>query len=322
MFAQTPACAANDMGGQSMNMKIFRLSSFLFAIAFAAAGFCFESRGFTGSAIGQNANSSTTMTENSNVGTTRRRRGRRPQPPAPPAADATAVPAAEPSAAAAPVDTTVQTDLSGTYAGTFDCADAGLTGDSTLTITGNQFTTSDGKSGRITAATTRGYTGVAMQFGEVTPAASGQPNVAPTIVSLRAKKSRDRLTLTSVEGATHVCSFTPAGSRAAKQRRMPPPAPTSAEAAKPAPVAEPVAAPATPAEPAKPAPVAEPAAAPVTPAVPAKPAPVAEPAAAPVTPAEPGAEAGPMPPAAPKQPARRGRRGTAKPKPAPATPPS
>ena len=315
-----------------MSMRIFRLSSFLFAIAFAAAAFCFESRGFAGSAIGQNANSSTTMTENSNVGTTRRRRGRRPQPPAPPAADATAVPAAEPAAAAAPVDTTVQTDLSGSYAGTFDCSDAGLTGDSTLTITGNQFTTSDGKSGRITAATTRGYTGVAMQFGELTPAMSGQPSVAPTTVSLHAKKSRDRLTLTSVPGATHVCSFTPAGSRVAKQRRMPPPAPAAAEAAKPAPMAEPVAAPATPAEPAaapvtpaepaKPAPVAEPVAAPVTPAVPAKPAPVAEPAAAPVTPAEPGAEAGPMPPAAPKQPARRGRRGTAKPKPAPATPPS
>lgn len=285
-----------------MSMKIFRLSSFLFAIAFAAAGFCFEARSFAGSAIGQNANSSTTMTENSNVGTTRRRRGRRPTTPAP-AADTTAVPATEPSAAAAPVDTTVQTDLSGTYAGTFDCSDAGLTGDTTLTITGNQFTTSDGKSGRITAATTRGYTGVAMQFGELTPAASGQPSVAPTIVSLRAKKSRDRLTLTSVPGATHVCSFTPAGSRVAKQRRKPSPAPAAAEAAKPAPMAEPVAAPATP---------AEPAAAPVTPA---------EPAAAPVTPAEPGAEAGPMPPAAPK-PARRGRRGTAKPKPAPATPPS
>jgi hypothetical protein len=276
-----------------MSMKIFRLSSFLFAIAFAAAAFCFESRSFAGNAVAQNANSSTTMTENSNVGTTRRRRGRRRTPPTPPTAD-TAVPATEPSVAAAPVDTTEQTDLSGTYAGTFDCADAGLTGDTTLTITGNQFTTSDGKSGRITAATTRGYTGVAMQFGEFTPATGTQPAVVPTIVSLRAKKSRDRLTLTSVPGATHVCSFTPAGAkRAAKSRRMPAPAAMPAEAVKPAPVAEPVAAPVTP----------------------------AEPAAAPVTPAEPGAEAGPMPPAAPK-PARRGRRGTAKPKPAPAIPPS
>ena len=298
-----------------MSMKIFRLSSFLFAIAFVVAGFCFESRSFAGSAIGQNANSSTTMTENSNAGTTtRRRRGRRRAPPAPPASDTTAVPATEPAVAVAPVATTEQTDLSGTYAGTFDCADAGLTGDTTLTITGNQFTTSDGKSGRITAATTRGYTGVAMQFGELSPATSGQPSAAPTIVSLRAKKSRDRLTLTSVEGATHVCSFTPASaSRAARARRTRPTAAAAAEPGKPAAVAEPVAAPVTPAKPAAvPVTPPEPAAAPATPA---------EPAAAPVTPAEPGAEAGPMPPAAPK-PARRGRRGTAKPKPAPATPPS
>ena len=276
-----------------MNMKIFRLSSFLLAIAFAAGAFCFESRSVSGSAMGQNANSSTTMTENSNAGTTRRRRGRR-RTPAPPAADTTAVPATEAAATVAPVATTEQTDLSGTYAGTFDCADAGLTGDTTLTINGNQFTTSDGKSGRITAATTQGYTGVAMQFGEFTPATNGQPAVAPTIVSLRAKKLRDRLTLTSVPGATHVCSFTPAGTkRTARNRRMPAAPPAAAEPAKPAPVAEPVAAPVTP----------------------------AEPTAAPVTPAEPGAEAGPMPPAAPK-PAPRGRRGTAKPKPTPATPPS
>jgi len=300
-----------------MSAKIFRLSSFLFAIAFAAAAFCFESRTVAGNAVGQNANSSTTTTENNNAGTTRRRRGRRAKPPAAPAADTAAVPATEPAVAAAPVDKTEQTDLSGTYAGTFDCADAGLTGDNTLTITGNQFTTSDGKSGRITAATTRGYTGVAMQFGELAPATNGQPGVAPTIVSLRAKKSRDRLTLTSVEGATHACSFTPASAkRTAKSRRMAAPAATPAAEATPVEAAP---AEATPAGAAKPAPVAEPVAAPVTPA---KPAPVAEPAAAPVTPAEPGAEAGPMPPAAPKPPARRGRRGTAKPKPAPATPPS
>ena len=38
-----------------------------------------------------------------------------------------------------------QVDLSGTYTGTFDCEPAGLMGESTLTITGNQFTTADGK---------------------------------------------------------------------------------------------------------------------------------------------------------------------------------
>lgn len=267
-----------------MSVKIFRLSSFLFAIAFAAAAFCFNSGGSSASAIGQNANSSTTMTENTNAGTTRRRRGRRHKP-APAPADTAAVPATEPSVATAPVDTTEQTDLSGTYAGTFDCSDAGLTGETTLTITGNQFTTSDGKSGRITAATTRGYTGVAMQFGELVLPTGKTPGVSPVIVSMRAKKSRNRLTLTSVPDATRVCSFTPAGaSRAARNRRMAPAAPTPAE----------------------PAPAAEPAAAPVTPA----------------EPATPGAEAGPMPPttSAPAT-GRRGRRGRAKPKPAPATPP-
>src|SRR5258705_5048812 len=177
------------MGGQFMSVKIFRSTSFLFAIAFAAAAFCFDSRGSAGNAIGQNANSSTTMTENTNAGATRRRRGRRHKAPAPAAADTAAVPAAEPSEAVAPVETTEQTDLSGTYTGTFDCADAGLTGETTLTVTGNQFTTSNVKSGRITAATTRGYTGVALQFGEFTPATGTTPAVVPTIVSLHAKKS-------------------------------------------------------------------------------------------------------------------------------------
>jgi len=262
-----------------MSMKIFRLSSCLFAFVFVAAAFCFGPRGFAENAIGQNANSSTTMTENSNVGTTRRRRGRRQKPATTPP-ESTAAPGAELVAPASALATT-QTDLSGTYTGTFDCADAGLTGDNTLTITGNQFTTSDGKAGRITATTTGGYTGVAMQFGELTVGTKGQPGVAPTIVSMRAKKSRDRLTLMSVPGATHVCTFTPAGTSRAKKRRMPPPAPAPAEAPSAAAPAEPV--------------------------------------AAPVAPVIPGDEAGPMPPAAPK-PARRGRRGTAKPKPTPAPP--
>src|SRR5687768_17509537 len=58
-----------------------------------------------------------------------------------------------------------QTDLTGTYTGTFDCEAAGISGETTLTINGNQFTTADGKSGRIVATTTSGYTAVAMQIG-------------------------------------------------------------------------------------------------------------------------------------------------------------
>ena len=263
-------------------MKAFRLSSFLIAFVFAAAAFCFELRAAAENAIGQNANSSTTMTENTNKGTTtRRRRGRGRKPPVTPAADSsTATPGSEPMAQVP--DTTEQTDLSGTYAGTFDCADAGLSGETTLTITGNQFTTSDGKSGRITAATTRGYTGVAMQFGELVLPTSTQPGVPPTIVSLRAKKSGNRLTLTSVPGTAHVCSFAPAGARSTRSRR----------ARSAAPVAVP------------PIPAAEPAAEPVTPA----------------EPATPGPEAGPMPAAAPKR-GRRGRRSKPAPAPEPAATP-
>ena len=102
---------------------------------------------------------------------------------------------------------TEQTDLSGTYAGTFNCDPLGLTGDTTLMITGNQFTTADGKTGRIVASTTRGYTAVALQTGDTGPATAATTGAAatmtgttgtPTTVSMRARKSGDRLTLTSV----------------------------------------------------------------------------------------------------------------------------
>lgn len=264
-----------------MSKKIFRLSSLLGAFVFAAAAFCVDLRVPAGNAFAQNANSSMTMNENSNTGSTHRKRGRRHKAPAaaaePTADTTTSAPAADATVSTAPAQNptasggmTEQTDLSGTYAGTFECSDAGLSGETTLTITGNQFTTSDGKSGRITAATTRGYTAVAMQFGELTAGTSGQPGVAPVIVSMRAKKSRDRLTLSTVPGATHVCSFMPAGSRVARSRRT---SRSAAAPAAPAAVAEPVAAPATTPEPA----------------------------------ATPGAEAGPMPPTA-TTPARRGRK--------------
>ncbi|OLE52266.1 MAG: hypothetical protein AUG51_18695 [Acidobacteria bacterium 13_1_20CM_3_53_8] len=146
-----------------------------------------------------------------------------------------------------------QTDLSGTYTGTFNCGDAGATGDGTLTITGNTFTWtsgSDTKSGRITAVTTRGYTGVAMQFGEATG------TTPPTIVSMRAKKMGDRLTFMTVPGANHVCTFTPAGGGGGRHRGR------RARGAMPA----------TPAEPATPAQPGETSATPAEPATPATPA--------------------------------------------------
>jgi len=132
---------------------------------------------------------------------------------------------------------TEQADLSGTYAGVFDCAAAGVTGDTTLTITGNQFTLADGKSGRITAAKTAGYTAVAMQFGATTGEAGQPATTPPTIVSMTAKKSRDRLTLSPISGAVQQCSFMPAGTarnRATRRTRQNASTASGAETANPA----------------------------------------------------------------------------------------
>ena len=102
---------------------------------------------------------------------------------------------------------TSQLDLSGTYAGTFvNCDAAGLTGDTTLTITGDQFTTSDGKSGRIIASKTKGYTAVALQM-----SGAGSP-----VISFRGKKSGNKLTLTPIAGAAQQCTFTTAKNAATK----------------------------------------------------------------------------------------------------------
>jgi hypothetical protein len=214
-----------------MRMKIAHFSSLLLAFVLAASAFYFDSSALAGNATSQNANSSTTTMENTNTGKTSRGRGRRHKrtPAAAPAE--TGMPATDETAGP-----TEQTDLSGTYTGNFDCSDAGVSGETTLTVTGNQFTLSDGKSGRIVAATTRGYTGATMQFGEFTVPVPGQAaGAAPVIVSMRAKKSGDRLTLTPVPGERHVCSFTPAGASGGMRHRRgraaaPPTAPEPAAA--------------------------------------------------------------------------------------------
>ena len=149
-----------------------------------------------------------------------------------------------------PAMTSTQTDLSGTYAGTFNCDALGLTGDTTLTINGNQFSTADGKTGRIVASTTRGYTAVALQTGDMAGATTagattGAATTAPQIVSLRAHHSGNRLTLTSVPGAATPCSFTTSRSAARRSRQNAAAAGTT--------VASPGEAGATPAAPAKPA---------------------------------------------------------------------
>jgi hypothetical protein len=241
-----------------MNMKIIRLSSLLFAFALAGSAFCFDFPALAGKTTNQNANSSTTtMAENSNAGKSSRGRGRRGRRRAAPSATETATTPADQSSTV-PAGPTEQTDLSGTYTGTFNCSDAGVNGETTLTITGNQFTLSDGKAGRIVAATTSGYTGVAMQFGELTIGTTKQPGSSPTIVSMRAKKSGNRLTLTTVPGASHVCSFTPTGASSRGSTRHRKARTTTPAAAEPATPAEPMATPATPPASAGPEPPATP----------------------------------------------------------------
>jgi hypothetical protein len=125
---------------------------------------------------------------------------------------------------------TSQIDLSGTYTGTFNCEAAGLVGDTTLTINGNEFTTADGRTGRITTSKTKSYTAVALQ---VNGADVSKPS---TIISLRAKKSGNKLTLTPIAGATQKCTFVPA-KNVAKGRTTPPA--TGTEVANPAPAQTP-----------------------------------------------------------------------------------
>jgi hypothetical protein len=116
-----------------------------------------------------------------------------------------------------------QTDLSGTYTGKVNYPDASLTGDATLTITGNNFTLTAGattQSGRVTAVTTCGYTGATMMFGDLTPPTpSPNPPPAAPAVSLRAKKVGTRVALMSVPGEKRSFSFATAGAMKTKPRK-------------------------------------------------------------------------------------------------------
>ena len=124
---------------------------------------------------------------------------------------------------------TTQVDLSGTYAGTFNCEAAGLVGDTTLTINGNEFTTADGKTGRIVASKTAGYTAVALQVNN-----SANATAAPTIVSVRAKKIGNKLILSPVAGSMQKCSFAPSRAMAKSRRTRQTPAATGTEVSSPA----------------------------------------------------------------------------------------
>src|ERR1051325_8527892 len=137
-----------------------------------------------------------------------------------------------------PQTQTTQTDLTGRYTGPFNCDALGLTAPTTLTVNGNEFTTTEGKTGRIVASTTGGYTAIALQVN------AADPNTPPQIVSLRAHKSGTRLTLTPVSGgrpAGQRCSFVPGRAVARGRRNQRTPEATGTEVSNP--TAEPSASP-------------------------------------------------------------------------------
>jgi hypothetical protein len=102
----------------------------------------------------------------------------------------------------------MQEDLAGqSYTGTASYSDGGVNGPATLAFeSGNQFTlTPEGgtaMSGRYSAVTTRGYTGVTMMFSGATPA---------TIISVRLKKMGNGVSIMSVPGENRQFSFTSSG---------------------------------------------------------------------------------------------------------------
>jgi hypothetical protein len=102
-----------------------------------------------------------------------------------------------------------QVDLSGTYTGRVTMAGGhDMTGEGTLTITGNTFTLAVDTmthNGRVYAVTTRGYVGAAFYFTDITDATTNTPVVA----NVRARKSGERLTLTPVAGSRTRLTFTP-----------------------------------------------------------------------------------------------------------------
>jgi hypothetical protein len=92
-------------------------------------------------------------------------------------------------------------DLSGTYTGTINYPDGGMTGEATLTITANTFTITAGSAtanGTLSARSWPGYTALSMRFGDTLPA---------TIVSTRAWHRGRSLRIQSVRGETRQFTF-------------------------------------------------------------------------------------------------------------------
>lgn len=209
---------------------------FLLAAIVAVFG-ALVSAGFVVSA--QNTNSSTTMT-NSNTNTSRSRRPRRPRPKPSPTPEATDTSGMADTTAATPPRTgrcdpnkQEAADLSGTYTGKMQHGDE--VRDATLTINGTNLTMTSGSdthTGRITAVTTCGYTAVTIMHGDGGTSEPGKTTPMNMVISLRAKKVGDSLTLMSVPGEPEKVMFTSGGGarRPRRQRTRrpapPPPPPT------------------------------------------------------------------------------------------------
>ena len=117
-----------------------------------------------------------------------------------------------------------QTDLSGTYTGRVGYTDVVMAGDATLTISGNDFTLTNGQmtqEGRVVAVTTCNYTAVTMRFGKdasLAPSATPPPPIP--IVSLRARRTGNGLVLETVPGEPRMFSFHSTGAGGAMRGGM------------------------------------------------------------------------------------------------------
>jgi hypothetical protein len=92
-------------------------------------------------------------------------------------------------------------DLSGTYTGTINYAEGGMTGEATLTLTSDTFTITAGAataSGTLSARSWPGYTALSMRFGDTLPA---------TIISTRAWHRGRTLRIQSVSGESRKFTF-------------------------------------------------------------------------------------------------------------------
>lgn len=208
------------------NKNSLRFLVVLLFAAFASASLVLVDAG----AFGQNANSSTTgddSAQNANENMMakprprRGRRGRRGRRSAPAAADANANAntTAEPSMTPNPSGgggqsedvSAERADLSGTYTGRLVMTGGHeMSGEATLTITSNTFQLAGegmNHGGRVYAVTTRGYTGAAFYFTDLTDPTTNTPVVA----NVRARKSGDRLALIPVPGTKTRMTFRTGG---------------------------------------------------------------------------------------------------------------